>query len=155
MHRRSVIAGLSGVCAAAISLKMRSAAGWTLITQDQFDEINEPQAAARTGPQSIQPIRVPIIEVLEPDLTKQPITAPVRLRIRFQAPPGASIDVASFRATYGWFDITSQLIGHAKIDASGISADEAEIPSGKYRITLQVSDNKGRVGTQAFNFQIA
>src|SRR5712672_1254196 len=153
MHRRTVIGGLLGFCA-ALGSKMRGAAAWTLITQDQFDEINQQQAAAAPGTHDNQPIRTPVIEIIEPDLTK-PINPPVRIRIRFQAPAGASIDPASFRATYGWFDITKQLLGHAKIDASGISADDAEVSSGKYKVTLQISDTKGRVGTQAFDFQVA
>jgi hypothetical protein len=153
MHRRSIIVGLLGVCA-ALSAKMRGAAAWTLITKDQFDEISQPQAAAPPGTHDGQSIRMPMIEIIEPDLTK-PINPPVRIRIRFQASAGASIDPASFRATYGWFNITNQLLAHAKIDASGISADDAEIPSGKYKVTLQVSDTKGRVGTQAFEFLVA
>jgi hypothetical protein len=153
MHRRSAIGGLLGVCA-ALSAKMRGAAAWTLISQDQFDEINQPQTGAAPGSHDGQPIRIPVIEMVEPDLTK-PINPPVKIRIRFQAPAGAVIDPTSFRATYGWFDITNQLLAHAKIDGSGISADDAEIPSGKYKVTLHISDTKGRVGTQAFDFQVA
>lgn len=153
MHRRSAIGGLLGVLA-GLGAKMRDAAAWTLITQDQSDEINQPQAAAAPGTHDGQPIRIPMIEIIEPDLTR-PINSPVRIRIRFQAPAGAVIDPASFRATYGWFDITKQLLAHAKIDASGISADDAEVPSGKYKVTLQISDTKGRVGTQVLGFQVA
>lgn len=152
MHRRSVIGGLLGVFA-ALGAKMRDAAAWTLISQDQLDEINQPRAAA-PGSHDGQPMRAPVIEIVEPDLTK-PVNSPVKIRIRFQAPPGAIIDPASFRAIYGWFDITKQLLAHAKIDASGISADDAEVPSGKYNVTLQVSDTKGRVGTQAFDLHVA
>ena len=153
MHRRSAIGVLLGVCA-VLNTKVRSAAAWTLITQDQFDEINQQKAAAAPGTHDGQPIRIPVIEIIEPDL-KMPIKPPVKIRIRFRAPAGASIDPASFRATYGWFNITNQLLSHAKIDASGISADDAEIPSGKYKVTLQISDTKRRVGTQAFDFQVA
>jgi hypothetical protein len=51
--------------------------------------------------------------------------------------------------------ITNQLASHAtKKDALGISAEDAEIPRGKYKITLQISDTNGRIGTQEFSFQV-
>jgi hypothetical protein len=133
---------------------VQSAAAWTLITQDQIDEVNRAKADAARDTFGIEPIRMPVIEIIQPDITK-PIETPVKIRIRFRAPAGASIDPASFRATYGWFNITNQLLAHAKIDSSGISADDAEIPSGKYKITLQISDTKGHVGTKEFDFQVA
>ena len=94
-----------------------------------------------------------MIEVVEPDVSK-PIRSPVKIRIRFLAPQGASINPASFRATYGWFNITDRLVANAKIDASGISADNAEIPAGDYKVTLQIEDDQGRVGTHAFEFRV-
>jgi hypothetical protein len=36
-----------------------------------------------------------------------------------------------------------------------ISADDAQIPSGKYKVTFQISDTKGRVGTQESDFRVA
>jgi hypothetical protein len=153
MHRRNVIGVLLGACA-GLSIKVQRAAAWELITQDQFEEINRPKADAVPGTHGDQSIRIPVIEIIEPNITK-PFNSPVKIRIRFQAPADASIDPGTFRATYGWFNITNQLLAHAKIDPSGISADDAEIPSGKYKITLQISDTKGRVGTQEFDFQVA
>jgi hypothetical protein len=148
MHRRSIIGIFLGVCV-GLNTKLRSAAAWALISEDQSDEINNPKPAAAPST-----ITVPVIEIIEPDMT-MPIRSPVKIRIRFQAPAGASIKPESFRATYGWFDISDQLISHAaKIDALGISADDAEIPKGKYKITLHISDTKGRIGTQELNFQV-
>jgi hypothetical protein len=153
MHRRNVIGVLLGACA-GLSIKVQRAAAWALITQDQFEEINRPKADAVPGTHGGQSVRTPVIEIIEPDMTN-PINSPVKIRIRFQAPADASIDPATFRATYGWFDITNQLLAHAKIDSSGISADNAEIPSGKYKVTFQISDTKGRVGKQEFDFRVA
>jgi hypothetical protein len=79
-----------------------------------------------------------------------------RIRIRFQAQTGAAINPGSCRVKYGWLgiDITDRLVAHAKIGASGISADYAEIPAGAYMITLQIADDLGRVGTRTFEFTV-
>jgi hypothetical protein len=153
MHRRSVITGLLSVCA-TLSIGNRRAAAWALITKDEF--LNESRAApVENAPLLAQP-GAPVIEVLEPDPTR-PIKSPATIRISFRPMAGATINPASFRAKYGWLgiDITDRLVGHAQVDASGLSASNAEIPAGQYKITLQIADNLGRVGTRAFEFSVS
>jgi hypothetical protein len=153
MHRRRAIVGLVSLCA-ALSSANRRALAWALITEDEFIDESKALHGANT-PLSSQTSGAPAIEVLEPDTTK-PIKSPVTIRIRFSSQPGAAIDPATFRAKYGWLgiDITDRLIGHAQVNASGISADNAEVPAGQYMITLQVADNMGRVGTRALEFSV-
>jgi hypothetical protein len=153
MNRRSVIIGLVSLCA-ALSTAGRRALAWTLITEDELINESKTLHPANTPPSS-QTSGAPAIEVLEPDTTK-PIKSPVTIRIRFNSQPGAAINPATFRAKYGWLgiDITDRLIGHAQVNASGISADNAEVPAGKYTITLQVADNMGRVGTRTLEFSV-
>jgi hypothetical protein len=155
MNRRSIIIGLAGLCA-SLSMSARRAFAWVLITQDE--SIAEKKALEDN--KGIQPAEAPpgsdapVIEVLEPDTTK-PIKSPVKIRIRFRPQSGSTINPKTFRAKYGWLgiDITDRLAGHAQIDASGLSADNAEIPAGQYAITLQVADSMGRVGTRALEFR--
>jgi hypothetical protein len=151
MYRRNfIIALLSG--SAALGAKIEHAAGWALITEDEFKEESKkarPKAAAAPPPLSDQPV----IEVVEPDPLK-PVRSPVSIRIRFQAHAGATINPKSFRAHYGWFDITDRLVAHAELDASGISANNADIPAGDYTVTLQIADNRGRVGTRILKFTV-
>jgi hypothetical protein len=153
MHRRSAIVGLVGICAVLITASRRALA-WTLITEDEF--IGESKALQGANAPPSSQAGAPAIQVLEPDTTK-PIKSPVTIRIRFSAQPGATINPATFRAKYGWLgiDITDRLVGHAQVTASGISADNAEVPAGQYMITLQVADNVGRVGTQTLQFSVA
>ncbi len=153
MNRRSIIIGLLSVCA-TLSTTGRRALAWVLITEDEFSNESKTLRPAEV-PSRAQPSGAPAIEVLEPDTTK-PIKSPVTIRIRFRSQPGAAINPATFRAKYGWLgiDITDRLIGNARVDASGVSADNAEIPAGQYMITLQVADNTGRVGTRALQFRV-
>jgi hypothetical protein len=82
----------------------------------------------------------PIIEVDQPN-ENGPITVPVTIRLRFRAQGGASIDVTSFRATYGWLsiDITRRIIEHAQVNASGL---------------FQIADNMHRVTSHTFEFTV-
>lgn len=98
----------------------------------------------------------PIIEVDQPDQTNA-IRAPVDIRLRFVPQGGATIDLASFRAAYGWLgiDITNRIIEHAQINASGLFANNAEIPVEHHRVTLQIADNMRRLGTRTFEFTAA
>jgi len=66
------------------------------------------------------------------------------------------IDLTSFRATYGWLaiDITNRIIEHAQVNASGVFANDADIPAGHHKVTLQVADNMHRVGNRTFEFTV-
>jgi len=65
--------------------------------------------------------------------------------------------VQSFQALYGFFniDITSRLLEHAKVTADGLVAENVNIPAGEHRVTLEIADNEGRVGTRTFKFTVA
>jgi hypothetical protein len=90
-----------------------------------------------------------------PDI-KGPVRAPVDIRVHFVPRPNTSIDVATFKATYGWLgiDITSRLLSHASLSASGLSADNANLPPGDHRVTLSIADSLGQVGSRTFAFSV-
>ena len=150
MYRRTFIFGLLALYATACR-----AAAWALITKEEFERdiaahhlnrsIKESLAATQPG--------APIIEVEKPDESK-PIKPPVTIRIHFRPKEGATIDLKSFRVTYGWlaFDITKRIIEHAHVSASGLLAKNADIPAGHHRVTLQVADSMHRVGIRTFEF---
>lgn len=136
-------------------LAVRRAESWTVVIEDEI--ANERKAANPKAAAAVSPPQsgAPVIDVVEPD-PGRPVGSPFNIRINFRPQPGASIVPGSFRAKYGWLgvDITDRLTGHAKIDASGIVADGAEISAGQYRITLQIADNLGRVGTRVLEFRV-
>jgi hypothetical protein len=161
MNRRILTIGLIGVFANMV-VGLRRATAWMLITEEQIQNESSAAPSENARPPSkddleslVPPKDRPVIEILQPD-AKRPIKSPFNVRIRFHPPADAAINPTSFHAKYGWLgiDTTQQLVGHAKIDASGISADNAEIPSGRYSITLQIADTLGRVGTQAIEFSV-
>ena len=108
-------------------------------------------------PRSIEAPDAPAIQVIAPQDPNKPLTPPVTIRVQFKAQPGASIAVQTFQALYGFFniDITSRLLQHAKVTADGLLAENVDIPAGDHRVTLEISDNEGRMGTRTFKFTVA
>ena len=152
MTRRSMVLCLLSLCA-GFQVACRQALAWRLIMEEEAlaeSKVPPPEAAAplpNTG--------APQIEVIAPDASK-PIRTPVSILIKFHAQAGATIDPKTFRAKYGWLgiDITDRIVGHAKIDASGLAADDAEVSPGQYMVRLEIADNLGRIGTRSINFKV-
>jgi len=152
MHRRAVILGVIASSYAAVS----RADSWFLITEDEFqrERLAPPtQSAPPSATRTLAPS--PTITVEQPDTTK-PIKSPVTIRASFHPHGGATIVLTSFKVTYGslGIDITSRIVTHAKLNESGISAENAQLPSGHHKIAVQIADDKGRVGIESFEFTV-
>jgi hypothetical protein len=129
-------------------------AGWTLVTPEEA--VQDRTRPRRPEVRAIPVSKGPRIEMANPDVTR-PVRYPINLRIQFVAQPGTSLDLATFKATYGYFDldITRRILGHAKLSAAGLAADNAEIPPGDHRVTLSIADNLGQIGSRVFAFTVA
>ena len=154
MHRRTLI-----FSPLALYATVCRAAAWALITKEEFERDSAAphldESLARSMRRTSGPPDAPVIEVNQPDATK-PLKPPVTIRVRFRPKEGATIDVTSFRVTYGWLavDITTRIIEHAHVSASGLLANNADVPAGHHRVTLQVADNMHRVGVRTFEFTV-
>ena len=150
MNRRTLVLGLLAIS----YVKPGKAAGWTLVSKEEF-ELDSAAPHARGLPAPTAPSGAPVIQIEQPDETK-PIKVPVTIRLRFLPQAGAAIDPRSFRATYGWLaiDITQRIIEHAQVDAAGLFASGADIPPGHHKVTLQIADNMHRVGNRSFEFSV-
>lgn len=144
MYRRTLLFGL-------IALYATAAKAWDLITQDEFER--DSVAPHPVTPLVGAPPGAPTIKVEQPDAT-MPIKPPVTIRISFLPKAGATIDPASFRATYGWLDITGRILEHAHVSPSGLLANNVNIPTGHHKVTLQIADNMHRVGAHTFEFTV-
>ena len=149
MHRRSLILG---VIASSYFL-VRRAKAWPLVTRQQQQREN----AAPHEQTAPAPTRsgAPTIRIEEPDITR-PVRSPVNIRIRFQAAAGARIAVNTLRVRYGrlGIDITRRILAHARPTPSGVFVEDAELPRGRHRVTIQIADNMGRVGNNSFDFNV-
>ena len=149
MYRRNLIVGVI----ACACFGIRRASAWPLVTRQQAQREN----AAPHGQAAPAPTRsaAPTISIDEPDITR-PVRSPVNIRIRFQAAAGARIAVNTLRVRYGrlGIDITRRILAHARPTPSGVFVEDAELPRGRHRVTIQIADNMGRVGSKSFDFNI-
>ena len=141
-----------GAIALCLGLVTFSAAAWPLVTpeEDRRDDAapHVPGPADMPGP--------PTIEVVRPDLSGS-IRNPVTIDIQFNAGPGGTIDMRSFRATYGWLrlDITSRLLQHATQTANSLSAADIDLPQGNHSVTLSIADTSGKRASRTFRLSVA
>lgn len=75
-----------------------------------------------------------------------PVKSPLDIVIEFEAQDGATIVPTSFRAKWGWLDLTSRIRRHATIDHKGVHARNAELPSGEFNLDLEIADSLNRTG---------
>ena len=149
MDRRNLILGLIS-CS---SFGVWRADAWPLVTRQQSQRENAAPhhhtASARTGSGA------PTITIQEPDITR-PVRIPVDIRVRFQAAADARIAVNSLHVRYGFLgiDITRRILAHARPTPSGMFVGGAELPRGRHRVTIQIADDMGRVGSRSFEFTV-
>jgi len=149
----------------ALAVAARPARAFTLVTPE---EAAANLAAERPGlsrsflptvpapePRGLNTGDLPRIEVVRPQEAGT-LPSPLTIVLRFGAAPGAQVDPASFRARYGalGLDITSRLLPYARLDASGLTAENATLPSGSHRIRVQIADTNGRIGERTFRFTV-
>lgn len=98
----------------------------------------------------------PEIELLRPPSLDN-VTAPTDIELRFLPKAPSKIDKDSLRVLYGFFelDVTERLTGHAEVTPYGLLARNAVLPAGTHRITVEISDDRERVGRRTFELEIA
>jgi hypothetical protein len=93
--------------------------------------------------------------VEQPD-TAKPIKSPITIIVHFRAQDGAVINPSSIRVTYGWLgiDITRRVLEHAELTVDGLTATNAQLPSGKHSVTISIRDSRGREAVRNFDFSV-
>lgn len=129
--------------------------GWLVTVAEtiQFkgeEGFNEPPALR---PRAI----VPLIDVLKPEpATDLKVKAPFAIAVLFKGQADSPIDPSTFKVMYGALklDITGRITKFVKVGKEGFSLENAQIPSGKHRLTLQVQDEKQRVAERELRFEV-
>lgn len=100
---------------------------------------------------------VPQIDILKPEpVADLKVKAPFAIAVLFKSQADAPIDPATFKVMYGAFkiDITSRITKYVKVNKDGFSLENAQIPVGKHRLTLQVQDEKQRVAERELRLEV-
>jgi hypothetical protein len=124
---------------------------WDLVTPQE--NARDRAAPHVPGPPDLPP--PPEIVLLRPDIS-QPIRSPVSIKAQFRAGPHTTINMGSFKATYGWLgiDITGRLLAHATKTPNTLSAENVEIPLGSHKITISIADMSGKTASRTFQFSV-
>lgn len=129
--------------------------GW-LVTPAEAREFkgeegyNEPPALR---PRAI----VPLIDILKPEAAADlKVKAPFAIAVLFKSQADSAIDPATFKVMYGAFkiDITSRITKFVKVTKDGFSLENAQIPVGKHRLTMQVMDEKQRMAERELRVEV-
>ena len=100
---------------------------------------------------------VPQIDILKPEpVADLKVKAPFAINVLFKPQSDAAIDPSTFKVMYGAlkFDITNRITKFVKVTATGFSLENAQIPVGKHRLTLQVQDEKQRVAERELRVEV-
>jgi hypothetical protein len=100
---------------------------------------------------------MPLIDIIKPEpVADLKVKAPFSIAVLFKAQSDAAIDPSSFKVLYGAlkFDITSRITKFVKVTPVGFSLDNAQIPVGKHRLTLQIQDEKQRVAERELRVEV-
>lgn len=133
-------------------------------TATQAFVLVSPDEAARERAKGVPPamrgpakgdIGGPEIVLVHPGSLKN-IPSPLDIELRFRPKSPSRIVRDSLRVLYGFFgfDVTKRLTKHAEVTASGIRAKHADLPAGSHSITIEISDDRHRVGRKTFEFEI-
>lgn len=100
---------------------------------------------------------VPLIDILKPESVPDlKVKAPFPIAVQFRGQSDAAIDPSTFKVMYGALkiDITERITKYVQVTAAGFSLDNARIPTGKHRLTLQVKDEKQRVAERELRVEV-
>ncbi|MES3003242.1 MAG: hypothetical protein V4787_21295 [Pseudomonadota bacterium] len=115
-------------------------------------------AAAYAEPPALRPRGVvPVIDILRPEPAPDvKVKAPFGITVQFRSPADAAVEPATFKVFYGALklDITGRITKFVTVTKEGFTLDNANIPVGRHRLTLQVQDNKQRMGERDLRFEV-
>jgi hypothetical protein len=128
---------------------------WLVLPQEAVDFQGQ---AGFDEPPALRPRTLnPAIDLIRPTPGADgKLASPFPIQVTFRGMSDAEIDPATFRVFYGALkiDITERIAGHVKITPAGFSLDQAKIPKGKHRLTLQIQDKKQRVAERELRIEV-
>ena len=100
---------------------------------------------------------VPAIDIVKPEPTADlKVKAPFAIAVLFKSQGDIPIDPSTFKVMYGAFkiDITNRITKFVKVTREGFSLENAQIPPGKHRLTMQVFDEKQRMAERELRVEV-
>ncbi|NBQ40217.1 MAG: hypothetical protein EBU34_10710 [Alphaproteobacteria bacterium] len=116
-----------------------------LVTKEEMLASQNGTALAAVDATPANPL-APQILVTAPDSLERVMKNPFNMEILLKAQKDAELNFGSFKAYYGTFrlDITERLLKEAAKTLTGLKLSNLEVPAGKHKIVLRISDTQGR-----------
>jgi hypothetical protein len=124
-----------------------------LVTDDEMIRSNNNKSAFQ--PKFAPVPGAPVIELLTPKLDTV-IASPTPIKLRFEPKSPSTVMPETFKVFYGSFqiDITQRILGASKVAQNGFNIAEAALPKGTHKLTLNIQDTEGRVGSKTVEFEV-
>ena len=124
-----------------------------LVTDQEMIRSNNNKAAFQ--PKFAPVPGAPVIELLTPKIDVA-IISPTPIKLRFEPKSPSVVKPETFKVFYGSFqiDITDRILGASKVAQNGFSVPEASLPKGSHKLTLNIQDSEGRVGSKTVEFEV-
>jgi hypothetical protein len=139
----------------AIPAGAQGSNGWLISPTEAVEYKGE---AGFNEPPALRPrASVPVIEIVKPEpLLDLKLKAPFSIAVLFKGQDDAPIVPATFKVLYGAFklDITNRITQFVTVTPGGFTLDNARMPSGKHRLTLQVQDEKQRMAERELRVEV-
>lgn len=116
-----------------------------------------PEVRSRSLPGAAGAPTQPVLSIRVVAPTPQAaVTAPLRIELAFETPPGTRVVPSTFRVLYGVLkiDLTERLRRFSTISERGVVVDQAVVPDGLHRLFLHVADDKGNVAEQELRLRV-
>lgn len=143
------------LCLSLPGLRVAHAQEW-LVTPNEAREFKGEEGFLEPG--ALRPRAVlPLIDIVSPDAAADlKVKTPFAISVRFKSQPDSSIDPSTFRVLYGALklDITQRIAQFVKINKEGFDYQNAKLPVGRHRLTLQVQDEKQRFAERELKFEV-
>ncbi len=159
----AALAALALTIVTSVSGAQSSPHGFTLVTADEYHQLEE--QASRMSPEGVLPqprafdIDAPKILVDAPQagVEQRP---PLRLALRFEPAQGAKIDLASFQVIYKLGplrkDITDRVRPFVTLTEAGVTGSSSTaLPAGTHTVIVRIRDTQQRLGEQTITFRVA
>lgn len=150
------VATLLATCALSVNAQTPALAeGWLITPAEAIAFRGEEGFDA---PPALRPrAAMPLINILKPEPAPGlKVKAPFPIAVQFVGQADAPIDPATFQVFYGALkiDITGRITRFVKVTKDGFSLENAQIPAGKHRLTLQVQDEKQRLAERELRVEV-
>lgn len=147
-----------GTTAALVGLLSATslASTWQIVNEAEMLEFGGPQGFEAPRPLRSRSVQ-PAIELINPVPSADgKVNVPFPIEVKFFTTAGSHIRPETLRILYGMLklDVTDRMRKLIQVTPAGFHLDKADIPKGKHRLLIQITDDKDRTAEKDIRLQV-